>query len=45
MEKDYLESLYNCQIKVFAADDEGRNDPENKSRFASPLKPAIYIHE
>lgn len=41
--KNYFENIFNCEIKVFVADDENRYDPGGKSRFAIPLRPAIYI--
>ena len=49
-EKEYLESAriflektFSAEVQVFRADDEKKIDPANKSRFAVPLRPAIYI--
>jgi leucyl-tRNA synthetase len=42
-EKSYLESIFNCSIQIFRADEIDKIDPKNKAKFASPLKPAIYI--
>ncbi|MBP1909256.1 leucine--tRNA ligase [Methanolobus bombayensis] len=43
--KENIECLANeigCPIQVYNAD-EPEYDPENKSRFAAPLRPAIYL--
>jgi leucyl-tRNA synthetase len=37
-----LEKEIGCPIEVYTADDP-EYDPDNKSRFASPLRPAIYL--
>jgi leucyl-tRNA synthetase len=42
-EISFIEKSFHCTIKIFSADDMNRDDPENKARFAQPLKPAIYI--
>jgi leucyl-tRNA synthetase len=49
-EKDYLETteeylrkLFSCEIKILCVDDKDIHDPEGKSRFALPLRPAIFI--
>jgi leucyl-tRNA synthetase len=49
-EKEYLEnakrqlrSLFSCEIEIYSADDKDFYDPENKSRLAIPLRPAIYV--
>lgn len=41
--RDYFENIFKCEVQVFMADDERRYDPSNKSRFAIPLRPAIYV--
>jgi leucyl-tRNA synthetase len=41
--EEYLEKLFSCKFKVFSADDKDIYDPESKIRFATPLRPAIYI--
>ncbi len=38
----FLEKEIGCPVKVYSADSPAF-DPENKSRFAEPLRPAIYI--
>jgi leucyl-tRNA synthetase len=40
----FLEKEIGCQIEICSADSPAY-DPENKSRFAEPLRPAIYIEE
>jgi len=45
IEKGYLEYLFNCTIDIYNADEQEKEDPENKSRFAAPLRPAIYIKQ
>ncbi|QLC49235.1 leucine--tRNA ligase [Methanolobus zinderi] len=37
-----LEKEIGCPVEVYTADDPDY-DPENKSRFAAPLRPAIYL--
>jgi leucyl-tRNA synthetase len=37
-----LENEIGCSIQVYSAD-EPEYDPESKSRFAAPLRPAIYL--
>ena len=41
--KNYFENIFKCEIEIFKADDEKRYDPNNKNRFAVPLRPAIYL--
>ncbi|MCK5112767.1 MAG: hypothetical protein KAQ84_04425, partial [Thermoplasmatales archaeon] len=41
--RDYLKKVFSCEIKIYSADDKDIYDPVNKSRFAIPLRPAIYI--
>jgi leucyl-tRNA synthetase len=41
---DFLRKEFGAErVVVFMADDEGKYDPNKKSEFAFPLKPAIYI--
>jgi leucyl-tRNA synthetase len=37
-----LENEIGCPVEVYTADDPAY-DPENKARFAAPLRPAIYL--
>jgi leucyl-tRNA synthetase len=39
----YLKKTFSCEIEIYSADDKDIYDPANKSRFAIPLRPAIYI--
>ncbi|MBS3801847.1 MAG: class I tRNA ligase family protein, partial [Candidatus Thermoplasmatota archaeon] len=41
--KSFFESLFTCSIEIFSADDSSINDPKQKSRFAEPRRPAIYV--
>ncbi|MEA1984577.1 MAG: leucine--tRNA ligase, partial [Euryarchaeota archaeon] len=38
----FFEDVIGCPVDVFGADD-AEYDPENKARFAAPLRPAIYL--
>ncbi|MCC7576293.1 MAG: class I tRNA ligase family protein, partial [Methanomethylovorans sp.] len=38
----FFEKEFNCTVEVYSADEPGY-DPENKSRFAVPMRPAIYL--
>lgn len=40
--QQFLEKEFNCTVEVYGADEPGY-DPENKSRFAIPMRPAIYL--
>ncbi len=40
--QQFLEKEFNCTVEVYSADEPGY-DPENKSRFAIPMRPAIYL--
>ena len=40
--RDCLTHELGCPVEVYSADAPGY-DPENKSRFAAPLRPAIYL--
>ena len=49
-EKDYLEKssnyiqkVFSAEVKIYNADEKEIYDPANKTRFAVPLRPAIYI--
>jgi leucyl-tRNA synthetase len=39
---DFLKRVVDCDVEIFSADDAGY-DPQAKSRFAVPMRPAIYI--
>ncbi len=39
---DFISGAVCCSIEIFSADAPGY-DPQGKSRFASPMRPAIYI--
>ena len=41
--KQYLKEVFSCNIEVYSADDKNLYDPGKKSKFAVPLRPAIYI--
>ncbi|MDV0446521.1 Valine--tRNA ligase [Methanosarcinaceae archaeon Ag5] len=44
--KAFIEKETGCEVQVFSAkeiDAKTAYDPENKSRFAEPMRPAIYI--
>ncbi len=38
----FFEAQLGCSVEVYSADN-AEYDPENKSRFSAPLRPAIYI--
>jgi leucyl-tRNA synthetase len=40
----FLEKEIGCSVEVYSADSPAF-DPEKKSRFAEPLRPAIYIEQ
>ncbi|MCZ7397189.1 MAG: leucine--tRNA ligase [Candidatus Methanoperedens sp.] len=40
--KDFLSSAVDCNIEIYSAD-APIYDPQGKSRFASPMRPAIFI--
>ena len=40
---DYLKKVFSCDIEIYTAEDKEIYDPANKTRFAVPLRPAIYI--
>jgi len=39
----FLEKQLSTKISVYSSDDKNIYDPANKARFATPLRPAIYI--
>jgi len=39
----FLQKELGVKVHVYDTDDEQRIDPENKARFAVPLRPAIYL--
>jgi leucyl-tRNA synthetase len=41
--KEYFKEVFSCEIEIFNAGDKKAYDPSNKTRFAVPLRPAIYI--
>jgi leucyl-tRNA synthetase len=41
--KPYLTEVLQCPVEISSADDANLYDPAKKTRFASPLRPAIYI--
>ena len=41
--KDYLKKVFSSDIQIYSADKKEIFDPANKKRFATPLRPAIYI--
>jgi len=41
--QSYLSEVLHCPIEIYRADDTNLYDPANKTRFAIPLRPAIYI--
>jgi len=40
--RDFIRGVVECNVEIFSADSPGY-DPQSKSRFASPMRPAIYI--
>ncbi len=41
--KEYLKKVFSCEIVIIDATEKNIYDPGNKTRFAIPLRPAIYI--
>jgi leucyl-tRNA synthetase len=41
--KPYLSEVLHCPVEIYSADDADLYDPAKKTRFASPLRPAIYL--
>ena len=40
--REFLSDAVGCSIEIYSADTPGY-DPQSKSRFASPMRPAIYV--
>lgn len=40
---DFLKKEFSADIHIFCAGDKNTYDPANKSRYAVPLRPAIYV--
>lgn len=41
--KSYLSEVLRCPVEIYSADDAHLYDPAQKTRYAAPLRPAIYI--
>jgi leucyl-tRNA synthetase len=41
--KDYLKDVFSCNVEIYRGDKEKIYDPDNRARYAVPLRPAIYI--
>ena len=41
--KPYLSELFHCPVEIYSSDDQNLYDPAKKTKFAGPLRPAIYI--
>ena len=41
--REFLGAEFGCQVLVFSGDDPAKYDPQDKSRNAVPLRPAIFI--
>jgi leucyl-tRNA synthetase len=41
--KGYLQETLGCPVEIYSADDPTIYDPAKKTKFAVPLRPAIYI--
>lgn len=41
--KDYIKKIFSCEVEIYDCDRKDLYDPMNKSKFAIPLRPAIYI--
>jgi leucyl-tRNA synthetase len=41
--KTYLKEALGCDVEIYSADDTMLYDPAKKTKFAVPLRPAIYI--
>lgn len=41
--ENYLKELFHAEIQIYNTEEKEKYDPENKSNFAVPLKPGIYI--
>jgi hypothetical protein len=43
--KKFLENIFSCKIKIYNENDDVIFDPKDRSKFANPLRPAIYIEQ
>jgi hypothetical protein len=41
--KDFLKHELSCEIEIYSQDDDKRDDPKDKAKFAVPFRPAIYV--
>ena len=41
--QDFLKKEFSVDIEIYSTDNPEKPDPQNKSRFAVPWRPAIYI--
>jgi leucyl-tRNA synthetase len=41
--KTYLAEVFHCDIDIYSVDEPNLYDPAKKTKFATPLRPAIYI--
>jgi leucyl-tRNA synthetase len=41
--KSYLSDVFHCPVEIYSADDADVYDPAKKTKFAVPLRPAIYL--
>jgi leucyl-tRNA synthetase len=41
--RTYLKEALGCDVEIYSADDTTLYDPAKKTKFATPLRPAIYI--
>jgi leucyl-tRNA synthetase len=41
--KLYLNEVFSCVVEIYSVDDTNLYDPAKKIKFATPLRPAIYI--
>jgi leucyl-tRNA synthetase len=39
----YLREILQCPVEIYSADDPHIYDPAKKIKFATPLRPAIYL--
>jgi leucyl-tRNA synthetase len=41
--QSYLSDVFQCPVEIYSADDADIYDPAKKTKFAVPLRPAIYL--
>jgi leucyl-tRNA synthetase len=41
--KRYLTEVFHCDVDISNADEPNLYDPAKKTKFAAPLRPALYI--